>query len=456
MIKNIDFRICFSVMTILTVLVGLFQSWGIALSMLNLCLISAVMAMGVNIQWGFAGLINFGVMGFLAIGGLATVLVSVPPVHEAWSAGGIGILISGLFLAAVVISVFMINKKLSKHKYKNYFVFLIIILSIPLLKFIAGPSISKIESINAATSGFLGGANLPIIFSWFVGAILSALVAFVVGKVCLGLRSDYLAISTLLVSGIIITIVKHEEWLSRGVKNVIGLKRPVPYEINLQVSDWFINMVTWFNSSKLNQIIDPDQKQQMLNNLIIDSSSLFVKLNYAILFFTVMVVIYYFANKAQISPWGRMMRAIRDNEVSANAMGKDIVKQHLIIFVIGAAIVGVAGAMLVTLDGLFTPSGYRPLRFTFIIWIMVIVGGSGNNLGAIFGGFVIWFAWIEVAPLTTFLINIFTSGLDPQNAIRLHLLDSVPYFRYLLMGMVLLLILRYRPKGIIPEKVRHS
>ena len=75
---------------------------------------------------------------------------------------------------------------------------------------------------------------------------------------------------------------------------------------------------------------------------------------------------------------------------------------------------------------------------------------------AIFGGFVIWFAWIEVAPLTTFLIEIFTSGMDSQNAIRLHLLDSVPYFRYLLMGMVLLLILRYRPKGIIPEKVRHS
>ena len=90
-------------------------------------------------------------------------------------------------------------------------------------------------------------------------------------------------------------------------------------------------------------------------------NSLFVKLNYAVLFFIVMVVIYYFANKAQISPWGRMMRAIRDNEVSANAMGKDIVKQHLIIFVIGASIVGVAGAMLVTLDGLFTPSGYLSL-----------------------------------------------------------------------------------------------
>ena len=89
-------------------------------------------------------------------------------------------------------------------------------------------------------------------------------------------------------------------------------------------------------------------------------AQLFVKLNYALLFFIVMIVIYYFANKAQLSPWGRMMRAIRDNEISANAMGKDVVKQHLIIFVIGAAIVGVAGAMLVTLDGLFTPSDIDP------------------------------------------------------------------------------------------------
>ena len=84
---------------------------------------------------------------------------------------------------------------------------------------------------------------------------------------------------------------------------------------------------------------------------------------------------------------------------------------------------------------------------------MVIVGGSGNNLGAIFGGFVIWFAiWINA--LTTFLINLFAS-VKLQNAIRLHLLDSVPYFRYLLMGMVLLLILRYRLKELF-QKVRHS
>ena len=73
------------------------------------------------------------------------------------------------------------------------------------------------------------------------------LIAFVIGKVCLGLRSDYLAISTLLISGIIVSVIKHEEWLSRGVKNVIGLKRPVPYEINLQSSDWFIKLVEYLN-----------------------------------------------------------------------------------------------------------------------------------------------------------------------------------------------------------------
>ena len=89
--NNIDTKTSFTIMGFLLLIVGILQSWGVALSILNLCLISAVMSMGVNIQWGFAGLINFGVMGFLAVGGLATVLVSVPPVYESWSVGGPGI-----------------------------------------------------------------------------------------------------------------------------------------------------------------------------------------------------------------------------------------------------------------------------------------------------------------------------------------------------------------------------
>ena len=448
--------IAISIMVSLFIFVGFVQGWSVSLVILNMCIISAIMTMGVNISWGYAGVINFGVMGFLAMGGLAAVIVSYPPVREAWQVGGTGLGISLVLLAMLVFAVMYINKVIEKKTTRYWINGIIIFLGIIIIRHFYLNATANIEDVNPALAGFLGGLGLPIIFSWLVGGLFAAGVAFIIGKVALGLRSDYLAIVTLGISEIVVSVLKHEEWLSRGVKNVIGLKRPVPYEIDLQNSDWFINIISYLNSSKLNNVVDTNDRQQLLNNLIIDGSGIFVKLSYAILFLVVMLIIFYFANKAQLSPWGRMMRAIRDNETAANAMGKDVVKQHLIIFVIGAAIVGVAGAMLVTLDGLFTPSGYRPLRFTFIIWIMVIVGGSGNNLGAIFGGFVIWFAWIEAAPITTFIINQLTSGLEPTNALKLHLLDSVPYFRYLFMGLILLLILRYRPKGIIPERVRHS
>ena len=118
--------------------------------------------------------------------------------------------------------------------------------------------------------------------------------------------------------------------------------------------------------------------------------------------------------------------------------------------------VGIAGAMLTTYDGLFTPGSYQPMRFTFLIWVMVIVGGSGNNFGAVLGGFAVWFVWIEAAPVALYFINIFTSGLEDTNQFKIHLINSVPYFRYLFMGMSLLLIMRYRPKGILPEKIRHA
>ena len=169
----------------------------------------------------------------------------------------------------------------------------------------------------------------------------------------------------------------------------------------------------------------------------------------------VVLILLVLTQKALYSPWGRMMRAIRDNEEAANAMGKNVVKQHLHIFVLGSAVVGIAGAMLTTYDGLFTPGSYQPMRFTFLIWVMVIVGGSGNNFGAILGGFVVWFVWIEAAPVSLYLINIFTSGLADTSQFKNHLINSVPYFRYLIMGLGLLLIMRYRPKGILPEKIRH-
>ena len=317
----------------LIILVGIFQSWNIALSIFNLCLISAVMTMGANIQWGYAGLINFGIMGYTALGGLAAVLISVNPVQEAWSAGGLNILFSLFLIIGMVLAVRYVLKKYEKSKTRTYIIAAIIILGIIIIRFVSEPGIEAIEEVDPAKTGFLGGFGLPIIFSWIVGALFAGGLAFVIGKVALGLRADYLAIATLLISEIVIAIIKHEDWLTRGVKNVIGLKRPAPYEVNLQQTDWFINLVEKFNSGKLNLISDFAERQAALNQFVIEGSSIFVKLCYSGLFLDVVIILLILTQKALYSPWGRMMRAIRDNEEAANAMGKNVVKQHLLILV---------------------------------------------------------------------------------------------------------------------------
>ena len=443
----------YSIMLVLIILVGIFQSWSIALTILNYCLISAVMTIGANIQWGYAGLINFGIMGYTALGGLAVVLVSVEPVKKAWQVGGLNILLSLWVIIVMIFSIRFLLKKFSKSKFRMYGIAAIILLGLFIIRSTATPGIEAIEAVDPAKTGYLGGLGMPVLFSWIVGAFFAAGLAFVVGKIALGLRADYLAIATLLIAEIVVSIIKHEEWLARGVKNVIGLKRPAPYEIDLQTSEWFIKLVERFHSGKLKLIQSISERQDALNQMVIDASSIYVKLCFTGLFLTVVILLLIVTQKALYSPWGRKMRAIRDNEEAASAMGKNIVKEHLLIFILGSAIVGLAGAMMVTNDGLFTPGSYRPMRYTFVIWVMVIVGGTGNNFGAILGGFVVWFLWVEAAPIALFLINLFTSHLPETNAIKVHLIESASYFRFLLIGIGLLVIMRYRPQGIIPEKI---
>ena len=421
----------------LFLLVGLFQSWNVAFSILNLCLISAIMSIGINIQWGNSGIVNFGVMGFAAIGGLCGVLISMPPTLEVWKDGTAVILI---ILFSFLISGILVKNFLKKFIYNKYLKILlsiiIILFSLYLIKSIFIPSINIIENTNSAKTGYIGGLNLPIIFSWPIAGLFCGVIAFLIGKIALGLRSDYLAIATLGISEIIIYIIKNEEWLARGVKNVNGLPRPVPYEIDLQKNEFIQTLSNTLNLS------------------VIELSSLIVKGLYSILFILVLLIIFFLLQKAIKSPWGRMMRAVRDNEISAEAMGINVKKRHLQVFIIGSAIIGISGAMLTTLDGQFTPSSYQPLRYTFLIWIMVIIGGSGNNHGAIIGGFAIWFFWIQAEPIGIFLIELITIFLNDQNEIKLYLLNHAAYMRLLLMGLVLILALRFFPKGIIEEEKR--
>ena len=443
----------FAIMAALLALVGIEQSWSLGLAILNLCLISAIMALGVNIQWGYGGLFNVGIMGFAALGGVAAVLVSKPPVPGAWAAGGVNLILAALLGIATIIGAVLLHRRLPKGRLRLACMTAVIVCGYFALRYFYDPAAAAIEAVNPARHGYLGGLGLPVILSWVVGGLFAAGAAWLVGRVVLGLRSDYLAIATLGISEIIIAFLKNEDWLTRGVKNVSGLARPVPYEIELQQTQWFVGLVEKINAAELSTL-SLQAKHQALQILVIDYSSLFVKLCYTGLFTGVLAIVLLLSSTAWYSPWGRMMRAIRDNEVSANAMGKDITARHRQVFILGSAVVGIAGAMLTTLDGQFTPGTYNPLRFTFLIWVMVIVGGSGNNLGAVLGGFLVWFVWIEAEPVGLWLIDNATAWLGSDNAIRLHLMNGAQHMRLFLMGLVLLLVMRFSPGGILPKVAR--
>ncbi len=424
----------FAFVAALILMTGVLQSWNSAVLILNMGLVSAVMALGVNLQWGFAGLFNVGVMGFVALGGLAVVLVSTPPVGEAWRAGGLGIVLGLALGAATIVAAAMVRARLPKGRLRGLLVAAVLVAGFFIFRAVFDPAVGSVEAVNPAATGYLGGLGLPVLLAWPVGGVLAAGAAWIIGKTALGLRSDYLAIATLGIAEIIIAILKNEDWLARGVKNVIGLPRPLPYEIDLQNDPAFV------------------ERAQGLGIDAVTASTLYVKLGYAVLFAVVLVIIFVLAQRALHSPWGRMMRAIRDNETAARAMGKDVTARHLQVFVLGSAVCGIAGAMMTTLDSQLTPGTYQPLRYTFLIWVMVIVGGSGNNLGAVLGGFLIWFLWVQVEPIGQLVMNLVTAGMSDGSALKAHLLDSVAHMRLLTMGVILLLVLRFSPRGLIPER----
>lgn len=425
----------FGGVALLFLITGQMMSWNLALDILNVGLLSAIMALGVNIQWGYAGLFNTGVMGFIALGGLGVVLVTAQPAPGAWSAGGWGILIS-MVLAAVTLAAAVFSwRKLPKGRLRSIVLLAILIAGFFAYRAVFDPAVTAIESIDPARFGNIGGLALPSLLAWPVGALLAALAAWAIGKIALGLRSDYLAIATLGIAEIVIAVLKNEDWLARGVKNIIGLPRPwpVPMEVELQKSPSF------------------DGLMDSLGADLVTGSTITVKLIYAVMFGLVVIGLIWLCERALNSPWGRMMRAIRDNEVAAEAMGKDVKRRHLQVFILGSAVLGLAGAIMVSMQGQLTPGSYIPLRYTFLIWVMVIFGGSGNNWGSVLGALVIWWLWVIVEPLGGLLMGAITAPMS-EGWLKQHLLDSAAQMRYLTMGTILLVVMRFAPRGLLPGK----
>ena len=170
----------FTCMLTLLLLVGFFQSWNVALTIFNLCIISSIMSLGINIQWGNAGIVNFGVMGFAALGGLANIIISMPPTENAWNTGGLSIILGILMFMTSIIFSFYLWKKSTLKKNQIYFITItLIIFGYFLMRYIVDDAINAIEAIEPAKTGYLGGFNLPVIISWPIGGLLAALIAFV-------------------------------------------------------------------------------------------------------------------------------------------------------------------------------------------------------------------------------------------------------------------------------------
>ncbi|MBS7538204.1 MULTISPECIES: branched-chain amino acid ABC transporter permease [Xanthobacteraceae] len=263
--------------------------------------------------------------------------------------------------------------------------------------FAVGAYTSAILTSPAAV-GRIGGFSLPVPVG-MLGAMLACVVAaWPVGKVCLRFRSDYLAIVSIGVAEAIRLVVRSEEWLTNGSRGIIDIPRPfgdLPYA---------------------------------------QSQVAFLGLSCLIL-----LVVYFLVERQLRSPWGRMMRAIRDNETAAQAMGKDVPRRRLEAFILGSALMGLAGALYVHLTRVITPDAIDPMIVTFLVWIMVILGGSGNNRGVLVGALIIWVIWSAS--------ELVTDQLPADIALK------AKYARMFLVGLLLQVILRLRPEGLLPERV---
>ena len=148
--------------------------------------------------------------------------------------------------------------------------------------------------------------------------------------------------------------------------------------------------------------------------------------------------VYWISARLNDSPWGRTLRAIRDNEASARAAGKDVDWFRLQTFVIGCALMGIAGGLSAHYFKFLSPSATEPLLVTFLVWVMLMAGGSGNNRGAIAGALTIWALWS--------MTEIFTNRLPPEWVTR------SSYIRMLLVGLLLQVVLQKFRSGLIPER----
>jgi branched-chain amino acid transport system permease protein len=274
--------------------------------------------------------------------------------------------------------------------------------------------------VPPATNQFVTyvGGFAPL-FDWFPALKTDQWLPFIAGTLAAGiacgamgallalltprLRFDYLAIATIGVAELLRAVATVEVHLVNGDRGFVGIPSPMQG--------------------------------------VIGSSS------YQIFFLAVvaivLAVVYLAAERAVRSPWGRVLRALREDETAAAAAGKNVFMFKFTALVLGAVIMGVAASLFTYYRRGLTPSDFEPLQGTFLFWVMLIVGGTGSNRGAIVGAYVVWGLWIASLQLTSYPM--------PDE-----ISSRIPFVRFVLLGIFFVATLLLRPQGLIPEERRVS
>ncbi len=289
--------------------------------------IYGILALGLNLQWGYTGMLNIGVGAFFAVGAYASAIATTP-----------------------------------------------------------------------ASPDYIGGLEMPFLVGILCAMALSGSLAFLIGLVTLNLRSDYLAIATIGIAEIVRLVLKNEGWLTNGVRGIAAIPKPL----------------SMFDSPRLDALF------------------------YLALVLLAVGLVYWTSERIYRSPWGRVLRAIREDEPATAAAGKSILNFRLQAFVLGSMAMGLAGSLYAHFVTFISPEAFQPEFATFLVWAMLIAGGSGNNRGALLGAFTIWGIWSGTEFITGALPDEWTTRAGA--------------LRVLLIGVLLEVILLLRPQGILPER----
>jgi len=299
---------------------------------LILALIFAIAVMGLNLQWGFTGLFNAGVAGFVAVGGYTMAILTGP-----------------------------------------------------------------------ARDAVLGGYELPFVVGLAGAMAASGLVALLVGLITLKLRDEFLAVATFGIAVTIQLVCVNWEYVTGGTLGLISIPNPAramadgPFAQNL-IYLGFVVVAAGLAFAGLQRIVG--------------------------------------------APWGRVLKAIREDEVAAASLGKNPVRVRLESFVLGCMLMGLSGGLYVGFIGYISPSDFLPI-VTFQIWTMLIVGGSANNRGAILGALIVWGIWTG-------------SGYAISKVVPADLQAQSGAMQAVLIGLILVVMLLFRPRGLIGEEAHVS